>query len=383
MKHNILFISSWYPTRINPTLGNFIFKHAECASIENNVRALHVILDASSKKKIEYETESQPFNSTVIYLRPYKIPIFGKFFNYLRIIRIYIRELKKMKKNGFKPDLVHANIAYPIGFVAWIYKVLFKLNFVIEEHWTGYHDYANVKISWLKRKIICFVSNKALLILPVSEDLGFAIKKFGVKTPFLALPNVADVELFKPTEAKNDENTIKIVHVSTLIDKHKNISMLLDAFAKTLEKHPNIELHIVTDGDINFYNNQIDDLGIKNKIINHGCLGVEGVSQVMKNCDFFVLTSNYENLPCVLIESILCGTPVVSTNVGGVSEIINDENGILVPSKDLNALVLAIETMINKYKTYDKQKMHEDAVKKYSYQAIAKLLSDIYGKYVK
>ena len=54
---NILFLSSWYPNRVLPTLGNFVQKHAEAVALHSNVIALFVCSDINCKKKIEI-TES-------------------------------------------------------------------------------------------------------------------------------------------------------------------------------------------------------------------------------------------------------------------------------------------------------------------------------------
>jgi L-malate glycosyltransferase len=378
MKHNILYISGWYPTRMKPTLGNFVFKHAECASENNNIRALHVCTDPQLKYGIERVTNTLPFPSTVIYIPQIRIPILGKIINQIKIIRLYISEYKKMATNGFTPDLVHANIAYPIGIVAWILKKKFNLDYVISEHWTGYHSYADPRPGLIQRMIVRKIANKAKLILPVSNDLGKSMKMHGITTPMRTIANVVNTDLYTPSTNHASNGTIRIIHISTLENIQKNIRLLLDAFAKSLAKQPNLELHIITDGDLTDFSDQISSLGIADKIINHGRKDAIGVAEILKTGDFFVLTSNFENLPCVLIESISCGVPVISTNVGGVSEIINEENGMMVPPNNLDELTAAIEMMIEKYKNYDKTKMHQYAVEKYSYKAIGDELTAVY-----
>jgi glycosyltransferase involved in cell wall biosynthesis len=107
------------------------------------------------------------------------------------------------------------------------------------------------------------------------------------------------------------------------------------------------------------------------------------VAKTLQKADFFVLSSNYENLPCVLIESLSCGVPVVSTNVGGISEIINTENGILVKPNDLSVLVNALKQMMMTFDRYDKTKLHAMAEGNFSYPAIGEKLSSIYANAIK
>ena len=52
-KLNILFLSSWYPNRVLPTLGNFVQKHAEAVALYEHVIALYVCSDANNKQKFE------------------------------------------------------------------------------------------------------------------------------------------------------------------------------------------------------------------------------------------------------------------------------------------------------------------------------------------
>jgi glycosyltransferase involved in cell wall biosynthesis len=96
----------------------------------------------------------------------------------------------------------------------------------------------------------------------------------------------------------------------------------------------------------------------------------------MQFADAFVLSSRYENLPCVLLEALATGTPMIATNVGGVAEIINPGNGILVPSEDKKSLLAAMQAI--QQKSYDADQMHQEAVMKYSQTAIAAQLAAAY-----
>lgn len=380
MKNNILYISGWYPTRMKPTLGNFVRKHAECASLENNVRALHVCTDVDAKVLIEKVSEQIPFPSTVIYIAKNRCPVFGKILTYVKIIRLYLSEFEKMVEEGFSPNLVHANVVFPIGIIAWLYHKKFGVNYVISEHWTGYHDYAYPRPNFIQRCVIRKVANQAKYILPVSDDLGKSMRKHRITAPMATIPNVVDTNLYTPKDLKNENSLIKMIHVSTLENIQKNITLLLQAFAKISQNHSNVELNIITDGNLIDYSEQIQQLKIGNLIVNHGRQDVNGVSKILQEADIFLLTSNFENLPCVLIESISCGVPVVATNVGGVSEIVNSRNGILVSPNNLTEFVSAIEKMIEIYNTFDKQDMHQSAIEKYSYRAIGNRLTDIYNE---
>src|SRR5690606_19604615 len=62
------------------------------------------------------------------------------------------------------------------------------------------------------------------------------------------------------------------------------------------------------------------------------------VANQMKNAQCLVLFSNYENAPCVISEAHCTGIPVIATHVGGIPDMVNSENGLLIPPADVNAL---------------------------------------------
>ncbi|HEY2326976.1 MAG TPA: glycosyltransferase family 4 protein [Gaiellaceae bacterium] len=75
-----------------------------------------------------------------------------------------------------------------------------------------------------------------------------------------------------------------------------------------------------------------------------GALPREQVLELFRAGDVSLLTSSWENFPHGVVESLAAGTPVVATAVGGVTEIIGDgENGLLVPSGDIEATTAAIQ----------------------------------------
>ena len=74
-----------------------------------------------------------------------------------------------------------------------------------------------------------------------------------------------------------------------------------------------------------------------------GPLPREGVLELFRAADASLLSSSWENFPHTVVESLAVGTPVISTDVGGVAEVVTDgENGLLVPAGDPAALAAAI-----------------------------------------
>jgi glycosyltransferase involved in cell wall biosynthesis len=90
-----------------------------------------------------------------------------------------------------------------------------------------------------------------------------------------------------------------------------------------------------------------DELGIRDRVTFEGSRPRDHVLQTLAGARAAVLSSSWENLPHAAVESLSVGTPVVATAVGGVPEVVHDdENGLLVPAGDVAALAGAIRRVL-------------------------------------
>jgi glycosyltransferase involved in cell wall biosynthesis len=96
-----------------------------------------------------------------------------------------------------------------------------------------------------------------------------------------------------------------------------------------------------------------------------------------------LLFSRFENLPCVILEALCCGLPVISSRVGGIPEVIDGENGILVESGNIPDLVTAMIQMIENYAEYNRKLIAEKAIAFFNYNTVGKQYSDIYNTVLK
>ena len=103
------------------------------------------------------------------------------------------------------------------------------------------------------------------------------------------------------------------------------------------------------------------------------------VASCIQNASALLLFSRFENLPCVILEALCCGLPVISSRVGGVAEVIDKENGILVESENIQELVNAMQCMIDNYHHFDKAKIADNASALFNYNAVGKIIFENYG----
>ena len=71
------------------------------------------------------------------------------------------------------------------------------------------------------------------------------------------------------------------------------------------------------------------------------------VEDIIPSCDVLILPSFSESFGLVLIEALACGKPVIGSNVGGITEIITDDVGLLVDPNNIPSIADAIDRIVN------------------------------------
>jgi glycosyltransferase involved in cell wall biosynthesis len=372
LRPKVLFISSWYPTELKPTEGNFVQQHMLAAQRVADVAIVHISL-STSHQQLTHVVSSAPFESHVIYVPKNEIFIIGRLVNYFRIFAAYWRYSAQTQLG--KPDLIHANVLFPIGFVGLLLKRRWSIPLVCTEHWTCYHEEAQPQPTRFQQYAMRWIGKRANLVMPVSVDLAAAMQRFGINSMMKVVTNVVDPGIFVPV-AKRPHRVFRFVHISSLDPLQKNFHLLLRAFYKLKKQQANVELHVISDGDFNAYGQLLNGFDFANSIHFHGRQNSAGVAAMLQFADVLVLSSRFENLPCVLIEALCTGTPMIATNVGGVAEVVNESNGILIESEDEDGLLAA---MINiQQRQFNVQELHLVALQKYSPSAIGALFLEAY-----
>lgn len=410
----VLFITAWYPSALSPNSGIFVKEHAKAVSQFNDVVLIYVPSDVATIPRRLYEiTENmedgirtirikyrgilsylkhlifrvKPANITTQSEGASKKPsdrlkglvnILGGIDADLLCCWSVFVAFRNLRKSGWKPDIIHAN-EFNAGVPAVIIGKLYKVPVLITEHSTAFPTHTLTNYEKCQAR---FAMNRARMILPVSNDLKSAIESYGINNHFTVVPNVVNTQIFHPLSSrqirKQGEDPKKILLVAGLHPK-KGIPYLLEALAQIKEKRRDFFLDIVGDGPHRQeYEELVKKLDLEEFVRFHGLKPKNEVAQFMQNCDFYVQPSLTENLPCVLIEVMACGKPIVSSNVGGVPEIVNGDRGILVPCADAIRLKDAINEMLDKCVVYSSEIISKYAAEGFNYDAVGKMLYKIY-----
>ncbi|MBZ0242081.1 MAG: glycosyltransferase, partial [Bacteroidales bacterium] len=256
---------------------------------------------------------------------------------------------------------------------------------LITEHWSRYLPVNDGFKGFFRKSISRFVVRKAARITTVTENLTTAMRDHGLENPnYSVLPNVVNMQVFKPQTDKPKSETVKFVHLSCFEDKSKNISGLLNTLAALKKDRLAFECTLIGEGmDFERLKNHATTLNLNENLRFTGLLEGEELATTLAKADFMVMFSNYENMPVVILEALACGLPVVATRVGGIPEMIDKENGLLVEPGDEAALKEAIRWMAEKHQQYDAKKLRASVADTYGFEAVGKVLNDWYLEAVK
>lgn len=250
-------------------------------------------------------------------------PVFSYFFSGNYYSKKFLKKLNRIEKKTGRFDIVflHGFGSYSglhkIDDERFYFCVHSTISKLIETRTQYFKGLAKFQIrNILKNKRIITVSKG------IKKDLlnDLKIESKSIKVIY----NPIDIKTIKNKSKEPMENeSIEdfIIHVGRF-SKEKRHDLLIEAFIKL-----NIDTKLVLLGEGELKSeikNKVDELNISNKVIFKGF--VQNPYNWIKNARVLVLSSDYEGLPTVLIESLICKTPIVSTNCpSGPSEILTDE----------------------------------------------------------
>jgi len=282
-----------------------------------------------------------------------------------------IRQLYRLEKNY---DCIFS-FMWESNFINLLVSVFSKKIRIISER-INLEEYLNSTFTGLKKMIIFsatkFLYKKANLIVTPSTGLKtqlnnvLRINEKNIKV----IPNPFDLKNIKYFSTEDIEFFQPFILFVGRLHKQKNIPLLLKAF-KNL-KNKDIKLIIIGEGEEkSTLRSMIKALDLSDRV---NMMGFQkNPYKYMSKALCLVLPSNYEAFPNVIIEAMVCGCPVISTDCPfGPSEIIqNEKNGILIPVNDASGLSSALEKIVSDEKL--RTKLIENAyetVKNYDIEKI-------------
>lgn len=344
----VLYLTPWYPSPRDAMEGLFVQKHVDA------VRA-------------------QGVDVQVIYSQGW---------------RDTWRKWLKLKREWGLPDVVQLNVVQKQGVLARWLKRRYNIPYIIVEHWSGYlpENGQFMQMSAIKRTFYAKLVREASMLLCVSNRLAEAMRACGLSNPDTRkINNVVDdffynSEILQDTPRDSENSEVKtLLHVSCFDERAKNVKGLLRAAKILADKRQDWRLVLVGIGiDYQDVRAFAEELKFPEGLLRWtGELMPQQVSDEFDKADIFILPSNYENAPVVISESLAKGVPVISTRVGGISEMVNDSNGMLVTPGNAEELAEAMDKMLDNCKNYDCAAIRKEGLQ-YSFAVVGEELKRIY-----
>jgi glycosyltransferase involved in cell wall biosynthesis len=379
-RKKIFWLCSWYPNRIDPFDGDFIQRHAKTASLSNDIYVVRIVADEKgvvSNKVITEIKKEGSLTECICYFKK-SSSWFGKIIAARKWFQLFKKAIENyFEKNG-KPDLVHVHVPMKAGLLALWMKRKFGLPYLVSEHLGIYNEIDERKYSdrsILYKKITRKIFVKASKFLTVSKYLGEGVNNLISKKQFKVIPNVVNTDFFFFKENLSDK--FRFIHVSNMVPL-KNVKGILDAAAILSKSNNNFEMVMIGNRDDSM-KDYATEIGLSNVFFKNEIL-YEEVAKEMQQSHAFILFSNIENSPCVISEALCCGLPVIAGKVGGIPELINNENGVLISPKNTDELASAMNEIMLNYQLYNRQKIAAAAKEKFNYSVVDKMFDEAYSE---
>jgi N-acetyl-alpha-D-glucosaminyl L-malate synthase BshA len=243
-----------------------------------------------------------------------------------------------------KLDIIHAHYAIPHATSAVLAKQILKdhdVRIVTTLHGT---DITLVGLEPSFEPLMKFSIEESNGVTAVSEFLkNETINNYDVKKDIEVIPNFVDIDIFKPIDARNFRRLMApngekvLIHISNF-RAVKRVRDAVLAFKLILDAGVKAKFLLVGDGpDRSECQNLARELGIWQHT---RFLGKQTeLAALLSMSDVFLIPSGNESFGLSALEAMACGVPVVSSDVGGLPELVVDgKNGFLVPMGDIERI---------------------------------------------
>ena len=254
----------------------------------------------------------------------------------------WMKTIYQIVKNGKKSDLIFVN---GLGVESTIANLLLKKQLIRkivgDPVWEraynqkrtaeSFDEFQNNKHSFLievQKLLRNWSINSAEIVITPSDHLKNFVSELGFNNEILKINNGVDITDIKKSNVH--EPDINLLMISRLVIQ-KNINIVIEAME--LLDNKNFKLSIIGEGgEFSKLEAVIHDLNLQNRVQLLGKIDNNRISQFLLTADIFIQASNYEGLPHSVLEAINYEVPILSTEVGGCKDLLNDgERGFIIP----------------------------------------------------
>jgi len=378
----ILVLPSWYPSTTEPHYAPFIQAQAQvlvrrfdpCVLYPEAVTWRHMLANRipPPRRILKQNGMTEVFERAVIW-QP-KSPLYF----YAKVLRTARRGFVELLNTWGKPDLIHAHVVLPAGWIACQIGREFGIPVVLTEHTGPFQLHLQTAY---QRRLVHETLGWVEGIIAVSPALRRQILAFQPDLKIDVIGNVIQTNYFTPDGASQREpkSRIRFLAVAALVREKGVLDLLQAAHILLQRKFTDFEVVIGGDGtDRRRLESTANDLGLSKCCRFLGALTREGVRASMQSCSVFVLPSHGETFGVVLGEAMACGKPVIATRCGGPEYIVTPENGLLVEPGQPEALADAMQRFLTNQIHLDPIQIRRRVVERFGDQAFLDQIGPFY-----
>lgn len=381
---HVLIIPSWYPETPEDVDGIFFRLQAQAlqrsglkigvtAPVFRSMRGKPASVVNGGYGIRSYTEENIP---TYVYKSMYFFPRLP-YLDRHRWVRAGWKLFEHYVRDHGTPDIIHAHSMNHAGILAQQIHAKTGIPFVLTEHSS---TYARKLIRNWQRPAMLQSAQQCSARIAVSKDFCRLLETEYGGLDWQYIPNSLSPAFIRPVDLANKPKNADFTFCSVAhLNYNKGFDILLPAFAEALKIHPDLKLKIGGTGLIaSQLHNLAAELGLENSVEFLGGLQNDQVLDLMFRSDAFVLASRNETFGVVFIEALSQGLPVAATRCGGPQTIINENNGILVPVGDVQALAGALVSLYENRSRYDAQTLRADCLSEFGEEAVVRQITAVY-----
>lgn len=383
--NNIVWLASWYPSRIKPFDGDFIQRHAKACSLFKRISVIHVVRDEKgviTKDFLIEKNEIGQLTEIIIYYYSPRnsIRFIEKLRSEIKYRALFKKAIQDFIENKGKPSLIHVHTGMKAGIIArWICKTK-SIPYLVTEHWTGFLSESSSGFSnlpWYYRRMWRKIAQEARMLTVVSEYLKKNIRTQLLNKDMVVIPNVVDTDIF--SQRNQLSSGVVFVHISNL-QLYKNPSQIIQAYSRIVKHYPDSRLEIIGGFDEKLVL-LVNEKGIKDNVVFYPEIDQLQLAEHIHNATALILYSHYETFGCVIIEANACGIPVIVSDIPVFHETVtNNFNGIFAKPSDPEHLATIMLQIIKKRSDFDSNSIAKMTAEKYSYEVVGKQFAELYDK---